>query len=77
MAKRNGAKLTPDGWLAELISELNDLETWEFREVIKSTIKLRRATKAITKAETKRARKAQIERERKKAIKGLSYERAD
>lgn len=76
MAKKN-QKVEPDGVLAGLISQLSELEGWELREVIKSTFKLRKAMKAITKAESRRARIAKIAKERKKTMKGLSYERAD
>lgn len=75
MAKKKEKKLEPDGLLAGLISELSELEGWEFREVIKSSFKLRKAMKAITKAETRRARMAKIQKERKSAAKGLKYER--
>lgn len=74
MAKKKEKKLEPDGLLAGLISELSELEGWEFREVIKSSFKLRKAMKAITKAETRRARMAKIQKERKSAAKGLKYE---
>ena len=77
MAKKKEKKLEPDGVLAELVSQLSELEGWEFREVIKSSFKLRKAMKAITKAETRRARMAKIAKERKKTMKGLNYERAD
>lgn len=77
MASKKNQKIEPDGVLAGLISQLSELEGWEFREVVKSTFKLRKAMKAITKAETRRARIAKIAKERKKATKGLSYERAD
>lgn len=77
MASKKNQKIEPDGVLAGLISQLSELEGWEFREVIKSTFKLRKAMKAITKAETRRARIAKIAKERKKATKGLNYERAD
>lgn len=75
MAKKKEKKLEPDGLLAWLISQLSELEGWEFREVIKSSFKLRKAMKAITKAETRRARMAKIQKERKSAAKGLNYER--
>lgn len=76
MAKSKKEKLQPDGVLAGLISQLNDLEGWEFREVIRSSMKLRKATRAVAKAEERRARLAKIAKERKKATKGLNYERA-
>lgn len=75
MAKKKEKKLEPDGVLAGLISQLNELEGWEFREVIKSAIKLRRATKAVARAEAKRARLAKLRKERKNATKGMNYER--
>lgn len=75
MAKKKEKKLEPDGILAGIISQLNELEGWEFREVIKSAIKLRRATKAVAKAEAKRARLAKLRKERKNATKGMKYER--
>lgn len=75
MAKKKEKKLEPDGILAGIISQLNELEGWEFREVIKSAIKLRRATKAVAKAEAKRARLAKLRKERKNATKGMNYER--
>lgn len=65
----------PDGVLAAIVSRLNDLEGWEFREVIKSAVKLRRATKAIAKAEARRAKLAKIQKLRSKDVKGLTYER--
>ncbi len=68
-------ELVWDGKLAGIISQLNELEGWEFREVIKSALKLRRATKAISKVEERRARRAEIQKERAKATKGLNYER--
>lgn len=74
MAKKKEKKLEPDGVLAELISQLSDLEGWEFREVIRSSLKLRKAMKAITKAEARRARIAKIQKERKNAMKGVKYE---
>lgn len=77
MANKKGRKeLEPDGVLAGLISELSELEGWELREVIKSTFKLRKAMKAIQKAEARRARDARIQKERKSAMKGLNYERS-
>lgn len=75
MAKKKEKKVEPDGILAGIISQLNELEGWEFREVIKSAIKLRRATKAVAKAEAKRARLAKLRKERKNATKGMNYER--
>jgi len=75
MASKKEKKLEPDGVLAGIISQLNDLENWEFREVIRSAIKLRKATKAVAKAEAKRARMAKIQKERKSAMKGMNYER--
>lgn len=75
MAKKKEKKLEPDGILAGIISQLNELEGWEFREVIKSAIKLRRATKAVARAEAKRARLAKLRKERKNATKGMNYER--
>lgn len=75
MAKKKEKKLEPDGILAGIISQLNELEGWEFREVIKSAIKLRRATKSVAKAEAKRARLAKLRKERKNATKGMNYER--
>lgn len=74
MSKKKEKKLEPDGVLAGLISQLSDLEGWEFREVIKSSFKLRKAMKAITKAEARRARIAKIQKERKNAMKGVKYE---
>lgn len=75
MAKKKQAKAPePDGVLAGIVSALNDLEGWEFKEVIKSAFKLRRATKAIAKAEARRARMAKIQKERKKLTKGMNYE---
>lgn len=53
-----------EGMLAEMISELSELDGWELRQVIRSTYKLRRAIRAIEKAE-----------QRKKDMKGLKYER--
>lgn len=53
-----------EGMLAEMISELSELDGWELRQVIRSTYKLRRAIRAIEKAE-----------KRKKDMKGLKYER--
>lgn len=66
----------PDGKLAGLISELSDLEGWEFKEVIKGAFKLRRAMRVVAKAEARRAKQAAIAKERKKGIKGLKYERS-
>lgn len=77
MAKKKDKAVEPDGYLAGLIDQLSDLESWELREVIKSTFKLRKAIKAIKKAESRRARMAKIQKERKKAMRGLSYERAN
>lgn len=77
MTKKKEKQVEPDGVLASLINELSELEGWEFREVIKSSFKLRKAMKAITKAETRRARMAKLQKERKKAMKGLNYERAN
>ena len=77
MTKKKEKKLEPDGVLAGLISELSELEGWEFREVIRSSMKLRKAMRAITKAETRRARMAKLQKERKSAMKGLSYERTN
>lgn len=74
MAKKKEKKLEPDGVLAGIISELSELEGWEFKEVIRSSFKLRRAMKAITKAEAKRAKMAKIQKERKKLTKGMNYE---
>ena len=75
MANKKKAKaVEPDGVLAGIVSALNDLESWEFKEVIKSAFKLRRATKAIAKAEARRAKMAKINKERKSAVKGLKYE---
>lgn len=53
-----------EGMLAGMISELSELDGWELRQVIRSTYKLRRAIRAIEKAE-----------QRKKDMKGLKYER--
>lgn len=59
------ARLTKrEGMLAGMISELSELDGWELRQVIRSTYKLRRAIRAIEKAE-----------QRKKDMKGLKYER--
>lgn len=77
MAKKKEKQLEPDGVLASLINQLSELEGWELREVIKSTFKLRKAMRAITKAEARRARVARLQKERKKAMKGLSYERTN
>lgn len=74
MAKKKEKKLEPDGILAGIISELSELEGWEFKEVIRSSFKLRRAMKAIARAEAKRARIAKVRKERKSVKKGLSYE---
>lgn len=76
MANKKKVKAAePDGVLAGIVSALNELDSWEFREVIKSAIKLRRATKAVAKAEAKRARLAKLRKERKNATKGMNYER--
>lgn len=77
MTKKKEKQVEPDGVLASLINELSELEGWELREVIKSTFKLRKAMRAITKAEARRARMAKLQKERKKAMKGLNYERAN
>lgn len=53
-----------EGILASLISQLSELEGWELRQVIRSTYKLRRAIRAVEKAE-----------QRRKEMKGLKYER--
>lgn len=53
-----------EGVLAGMISELSELDGWELRQVIRSTYKLRRAIRAIEKAE-----------KRKELSKGLKYER--
>lgn len=74
MAKKKEKKLEPDGVLAGLISQLSELEGWEFREVIRSSFKLRKAMKAIAKAEARRARTAKIQKERKSVTKGMKYE---
>ena len=59
------ARLTKqEGVLTNLISELSELDGWELRQVIRSTYKLRRAIKAVAKAE-----------QRHKDTKGLKYER--
>lgn len=76
MTKKKEKKLEPDGVLAGIISELSELEGWEFKEVIRSSFKLRRAMRAIAKAEAKRAKMAKIQKERKSAMKGLAYERS-
>lgn len=55
-----------EGMLANMISELSELEGWELRQVIRSTYKLRRAIRAIEKVE-----------QRKKEMKGLKYERTN
>lgn len=76
MANKKKVKAAePDGVLAGIVSALNDLDSWEFKEVIKSAFKLRRATKAIAKAEAKRARLAKLRKERKNTTKGMNYER--
>jgi hypothetical protein len=75
MAKKKEKKLEPDGVLAGIISQLSELEGWEFREVIRSSFKLRKAMKAIAKAEARRARLAKIQKERKSVTKGMNYER--
>jgi hypothetical protein len=75
MAKKKEKKLEPDGVLAGIISQLSELEGWEFREVIRSSFKLRKAMKAIAKAEARRARLAKIQKERKSVTKGMKYER--
>ena len=77
MIKKKEKKLEPDGVLAGMISDLSELDSWEFREVIKSSMKLRKAMRAIEKAETRRARMAKIQKERKSAMKGLNYERTN
>lgn len=76
MAKKKEKKAEPDGVLAGIISELSELEGWEFKEVIKSSFKLRRAMRAIARAEARRAKLARIQKERKSAMKGLKYERS-
>lgn len=65
----------PDGILAGLVNQLSELESWELREVIKGTFKLRRAIKTIAKAEARRAKAAKREKERSATTKGLKYER--
>lgn len=76
MANKKKVKAAePDGVLAGIVSALNELDSWEFKEVIKSAFKLRRATKAIAKAEARRAKMAQTNKERKSATKGMNYER--
>lgn len=65
----------PDGILAGLANQLSELESWELREVIKGTFKLRRAIKTIAKAEARRAKAAKREKERSATTKGLKYER--
>lgn len=75
MQKKKTKQLEPDGKLAALISQLSELEGWELRDVIKSTLKLRRAIRSITRAEARRAKEAKRNKDRAKDMKGLKYER--